>query len=34
VWRIKEWAIDGPEWGEVLLIAAGLFLLAKVFGVL
>jgi hypothetical protein len=34
VWRIKEWAIDGPEWGEILLIAAGLFLLAKVCGVL
>jgi hypothetical protein len=33
VWRIKEWAIDGPEWGEILLIAAGLFLLAKVWGV-
>jgi hypothetical protein len=32
VWRLKEWAIDGPEWGEVLLIAAGLFLLAKVVG--
>jgi hypothetical protein len=34
VWRIKEWAIDGPEWGEVLLIAAGLLILAKVCGVL
>jgi hypothetical protein len=34
VWRIKEWAIDGPEWGEVLLIAAGIFLLAKLAGVL
>jgi hypothetical protein len=34
VWRLKEWAIDGPEWGEVLLIAAGLLLLAKLAGVL
>jgi hypothetical protein len=34
VWRIKEWAIDGPEWGEVLLIAGVLFLLAKAWGVL
>jgi len=34
VWRIKEWAIDGPEWGEVLLIAGVLFLLAKAWGVI
>ena len=34
VWRMKEWPIDGPNWGELLLIGAVLFLAARVWGLL
>jgi hypothetical protein len=34
VTRVKEWPIDGPDWGELLLIGAVLFLAAKIWGVL
>ena len=33
VTRLKEWPIDGPDWGEILLIAVALFLAAKLWGV-
>lgn len=34
VTRVKEWPIDGPDFGEVLLIAGALFLAAKLCGVI
>lgn len=34
VTRVKEWPIDGPNWGELVLIAAVLFLAMKLWGVL
>jgi hypothetical protein len=34
VWRIKEWDIDGPDFGSLFLIAGVLFLAAKVWGIL
>jgi len=34
VTRVKQWPIDGPGFGEVLLIAAALLLAAKLCGVL
>jgi transglutaminase-like putative cysteine protease len=33
VTRLKEWSIDGPCWGELLLLAGVLFLVAKLWGV-
>jgi hypothetical protein len=32
VTRVKEWPIDGPEWGSLILIGAVLFAAAKVWG--
>lgn len=34
VTRLKEWSIDGPGWGEVLLIGAAILILAKLCGVI
>ena len=34
VTRLKEWPIDGPDWGSLVLIAAVLYVAAKVWGVL
>jgi hypothetical protein len=34
VTRVKEWPIDAPDWGELALLAAALFLAAKLWGVM
>ncbi len=34
VTRLKEWSIDGPDWGQLLIIAAVLFAAVKVWGIL
>jgi hypothetical protein len=33
VTRVKEWPIDGPDWGELLILAGVVFLAAKLWGV-
>jgi hypothetical protein len=30
---VKEWPIDGPDWGELLILAGVVFLAAKLWGV-